>query len=74
MTIKAKKLRLSVPFSPELYEAVEQKAKLLGVSMSAMVSFIVGNYLASEKTLIDGTLGLLESKLKELVKAEEDKK
>lgn len=64
---RAKKLRLSVPFSTELYKAIEIESKGLGVSMSSMVAFIVGNYIASKNTLLNNLNDALSEQLQKAI-------
>ena len=73
--VRNSKVRLSVPFSPMLYREIEKESEALGVSMSSMVAFIVGQYLASKNTMMNSAKQILESQISQLqdLKSIEDK-
>jgi hypothetical protein len=46
--------RISVPFSEEIYEQIEKESKLIGVSKSAYIAFIVGQQYAVKQQMMNG--------------------
>lgn len=65
--VKNSKIRLSVPFSPELYKLIEDESNLLGISMSSTVAYIVGNYIASKNTLMSNLNLALKEQLENAI-------
>lgn len=62
--VRNSKKRLSVPFSLEMYQAIENESNLLGISMSSMVAYIVGSYMVSKNAMMTSVEKILGTDLK----------
>lgn len=62
--VRNSKKRLSVPFSLEMYQAIENESNLLGISMSSMVAYIVGTYMVGKNAMMTSVEKILASDLK----------
>lgn len=50
---KAKKIRLSIPLSEEIYKKIEEDADIVGVSMATYAAMIIGNHYRTQQISLD---------------------
>ena len=55
MEKRTTKTRISIPFTPQMYNAIAADAEMYGISLSAYCSFILGQYYATKERMMSGT-------------------
>ncbi len=61
-----KKVRLSIPLSPDVYAKIEKDAEAVGVSMATYAAMIIGNHYRTQQISLDYAKDNIKETFREL--------